>query len=322
MGRLSIILSVLNGVRYLDDLIKNIESIRYRDYEVVCVVDSRSTDDSVREYRDSFSVHEGWTVIIQDDDEGLGGARNLGLEAASGDYIWFIDIDDRFDPDMPSVMIENMERYEADIARCNYLRIRKSEYKGGLPEIPEKDYTIRIMDRDEALHERFEERLSLTTWSMVFRRRFIDEGLRFIPDNIAEDDHFTVLTLSRVKKVVYLERPLYFYIYDDGSEWRVRPVAKEKKRVYDLLIKDFEERNDPMIGELRSFSIRLALHEALRMEKKGFLEFTRTPEFLDEYNHYCSKDRREMFVFNHFPTIYYHIARRIIMSRGDSRSFS
>lgn len=322
MEKLSIIFSVFNGVKYLDTLIQNVESIDYDNLEVICVVDAHSTDDSVQRYTDLFLKHGDWRIIIQKGNGKLGEARNIGLEAATGEYIWCCDVDDRFDRDMPKEMIESMERYDADISRCNYMRIVASEYDGTLPLVPDKDYEIIVMDREEALHARFEEKMSLTTWSMIFRRRFIDEGLRFISGGVAEDDYFTIMTLSRAGRVCYHERPMYYYIFDDKAGWRVRSTAEEKKAVYDQLIQDFIQRDDPMTEELRSFSIRLALHEAILMDKTEFIRFTRSREFLDEYRNHCKKNKKEMFIFLHFPSLYYRLTRHILLSKEQPKSFA
>jgi len=88
----SAIVIVRNGERFLRDALTSIQQQTYPAHEII-VVDGRSTDASLSIARE-FAAH----IIVQPD-EGIANARNLGIAAAQGEYIVFLDHDDRWHVD-------------------------------------------------------------------------------------------------------------------------------------------------------------------------------------------------------------------------------
>jgi glycosyltransferase involved in cell wall biosynthesis len=93
MPFVSIIVVVRNGERYLRDALNSIQLQSYRDREII-VVDGQSTDGTARIARSFPGVYYLCQTTL-----GLANARNLGIEAARGRYIAFLDHDDQWHPD-------------------------------------------------------------------------------------------------------------------------------------------------------------------------------------------------------------------------------
>lgn len=91
---LSIIIPIYNVEKYLSDCLNSVINQKKSDltYEIIIVNDG-TPDNSLKIAEDYAKSHNNITIISQEN-QGLGGARNTGLKAASGDYVWFIDSDD------------------------------------------------------------------------------------------------------------------------------------------------------------------------------------------------------------------------------------
>ena len=91
-GLVSVVIGVYNAERYIGEAIDSVLAQDYRPLELI-VVDDGSTDgsgDVVRRYRD--------VVYIRQENGGNGSARNTGVAAAQGEFLAFLDADDRFTP--------------------------------------------------------------------------------------------------------------------------------------------------------------------------------------------------------------------------------
>ncbi len=94
MPRVSIVVPIYNGERFLEEALESIFAQTFRDYEVICVNDG-STDRSGR----LLQKYENKLTLITQSNAGQGAARNTGVARAVGPYVAFLDQDDRWYPD-------------------------------------------------------------------------------------------------------------------------------------------------------------------------------------------------------------------------------
>lgn len=97
---LSFIVPVYNTEKYLRECLQSLfaQNISYNDYEVICINDG-STDGSLA-VLESYKQQYPNLVVINKENEGVALARNTGIEAAQGQYIWFVDSDDFIQSDV------------------------------------------------------------------------------------------------------------------------------------------------------------------------------------------------------------------------------
>ena len=94
MRKLSIILPCYNVERYIADCLDSIytQDLTEDEFEVICVNDCST--DGTREVIENYASHSNLTLIDHAENLTAGGARNTGIKAAKGEYIWFVDPDD------------------------------------------------------------------------------------------------------------------------------------------------------------------------------------------------------------------------------------
>ncbi len=209
---ISIITPVYNAEKYLEQTVECILSQSYTDIELVLVNDGSS--DSSGELCDALAKKDSRIKVVHKKNGGVASARNAGLDAASGEYIGWVDSDDLVHPDMYSIMMKAAIEYNADIVQCSHTRDRG--------EMEDCDTSalegMQVLDNVGGLKRMYTSHYtnSLSLWSKIYRREVFD-GVRFTLGTAFEDDEIVPVLLERSARIVYFESPLYCYVKREGS---------------------------------------------------------------------------------------------------------
>lgn len=216
--KLSIIVPVFNMASdeklswCMDSLINQTLS----DYEIIAV-DDCSTDNSLdilRDYEARFP--DKVKVIHSDVNLHQGGAKNIGIKAAKGEWIGFIDADDWIVPDMYERMIKKAEEEDADLCGCDYSLVYEHTYEVGKEVVPNSRIDqVGVLNHDEKAS------LILEGGSLcvkIFKRKNILDTNLWFPEHIFyEDNALSDAYLLSAHKFVYINEPLYYYYQHDTS---------------------------------------------------------------------------------------------------------
>ena len=209
----SVIVAVYNIEEYLPRCVDSILAQTYRNLEII-LVDDGSKDQSGN-ICDSYAEKDRRIKVIHKKNGGLSDARNAGMNAATGEYIGFVDGDDWIEPDMYRAMYFACEKEKAQAAVCRYKQITKSGIIDGSAGNGVS------LSRDEALEiyvcgdERY--LIYNSVWSKLFARDLV-EGMRFPVGKNSEDIMFTTRAFCRMERLVYLDEAYYNYVLDrEGS---------------------------------------------------------------------------------------------------------
>lgn len=112
--KVSVILPVYNASRYLECCVDSILNQSLSSIEIICVNDC-STDNSLEILHRLREKDDRIIIIEQSVNLGAGAARNVGMEAARGEYLSFLDADDYFSPEMFKVAVENADSLNLDL---------------------------------------------------------------------------------------------------------------------------------------------------------------------------------------------------------------
>ena len=103
---ISVIVPVYNVEEYVEKCVLSIINQTYKNLEII-LVDDGSTDNSGK-ICDEIAIKDNRIKVIHKKNGGLSDARNVGIDIAKGDYLGFVDSDDYIDPDMYSILLNNM----------------------------------------------------------------------------------------------------------------------------------------------------------------------------------------------------------------------
>lgn len=113
MPRLSVVVPVYNVEEYLDDCLLSLDMQDYHDFEAVCVNDGSS--DASRSILERWARVKPWVRVVDTENGGPSRARNIGIRAALGDYVCFLDSDDRLMPNACGRIVEAFLETGSDV---------------------------------------------------------------------------------------------------------------------------------------------------------------------------------------------------------------
>ena len=215
--KLSIIVPVYNMAsdHKLEYCLDSLVNQTVEDYEIIAV-DDCSTDNSMeilKEYERRFP--EKFRAVHSEVNRHQGGAKNIGLRMAKGEWIGFIDSDDWIRPDMYERLIERAKSTGADLAGCDYCLTDVHSMEVGQIVHNNKKSQSGIMNKEKRAS------LILDGGSLVvkiFRRSMIMEKELWFPEDIFyEDNALGNSYLVLAKHFEYIEEPMYYYYQHDTS---------------------------------------------------------------------------------------------------------
>ncbi len=210
---ITIVIPVYNVEPYLRRCIDSILSQTFQDFELILVDDG--SPDGCGHICDEYALKSPRIRVIHKKNGGLSDARNSGLFDAQGEYIAFIDSDDWVAPSFLSDMMEALQDTEADICECEVLRTSGEEGERPNPGIA--DVPVRVFNTEEALKELISDRiLHQHVWNKLYRREVL-QGILFEKGRTNEDEFWTYQVFGRAKKVVKIDKALYYYFQRPGS---------------------------------------------------------------------------------------------------------
>ena len=117
----SIIVPIYNAALDLVRCLESIKRQRYENLEILLVNDGSS--DSSLEICRMYARLDPRIIVIDKENSGVSGTRNLAIERASGKYLQFVDADDHLDPNAVRLMVEAMEENESDLVIASYCSV-------------------------------------------------------------------------------------------------------------------------------------------------------------------------------------------------------
>lgn len=115
---ISVIVPVYRVAPYLRQCVESIINQSYKDLEILLIDDG--SPDECGEICEEYKKKDSRIIVFHTENRGLSAARNLGLTAAKGEYLGFIDSDDGIEPDMYETLLKRMEDTNADISGCGF----------------------------------------------------------------------------------------------------------------------------------------------------------------------------------------------------------
>ena len=196
----SIIVPIYNVEKYLMECLRSLSAQTAKSYEVI-LVDDGSTDGSAAialRFVELFPCFR----YVRSENSGPGSARNLGLSLANGEYIGFVDSDDRVTEDFVASLVEPLSRDSAiDMVVCGFRYIAED---GSRVDDDEEGFPY-LSSRSVYLRSGYD----CYAWNKFFRRALIAD-YRFDAGRF-EDLSLIPYLLCAARELYFVRRPLYFY---------------------------------------------------------------------------------------------------------------
>ena len=216
---LSIIVPVFNVKAYLLRCLESIAAQTLKDYEVIAV-DDGSTDGS-GELLDAFCAGKERFRVFHKENGGLMSAWMEGVSHARGRYFGFVDSDDYIAGEMFARMTDCALRHDCDIVMCDRYDVIGEQTKAGHACIRPGLY--RGADMAEICRKTLPTfggaHITNARWNKIFKRELFLENTKYCEhrSRICEDRFITPACMFSAKSFYYLDEPLYYYVFREGS---------------------------------------------------------------------------------------------------------
>lgn len=221
MIKISVIIPIYNVGSYVETAIRSVQLQTLQDFEIICVNDA-STDDSADVVREMSLDDSRIRLFELGVNSGAAAARNEGLRHAGGEYVYFLDADDRILPDALEKLYDRACDDDAEvIAFCAGFIYEDPQYEekfGNEHSVFRRAYPDLLPGRELFI-------LWMESWDWVpgppfyfYRRDFLEEnGIRFHEGMLHEDELFTFDVMMAAKRVRVLNEVLYQRLFRKDS---------------------------------------------------------------------------------------------------------
>ena len=213
--KVSVIIPVYNSEKYIDECLRSVINQTFRGFEII-IVDNNSNDNTINIIKSYMIKYKNITLIRLDENLKQGIARNVGVQNAIGEYIMFVDSDDKVSPEFIGKMYNKITADDADMTICRWApfdnKTGKINFKHGyanfhrLPEQFRKtSFTWRDI-KDEIFSQ------SNVPWDKIYKRKFlIQKNIEFPGGMFFEDNVFSFDAMMKAEKITVLDECLIYY---------------------------------------------------------------------------------------------------------------
>ena len=222
--KFSIIVPVYNVADYLEKCVLSLLKNDCADTEIL-LVDDGSTDEKSGTLCDVLAEeHPDLIRVIHQENRGLGGARNTGIEAARGEYLLFIDSDDYIAPETLTVLRDAIAQTPADVYSFRATVVADGKKDALLA-------TSEVYTEPFALKEHPEYLLSLpAACTRLWKRSlFLSTAIRYPSRVWYEDIRTSTKLFAAADRIVTLPHALYYYYAREGSITRNSNVSRNRE---------------------------------------------------------------------------------------------
>lgn len=268
MVGISVIVPVYNVENYLEDALNSLLNQTFEDFEVLCINDG-SKDNSLA-ILNEFSKKDDRIKVINKENGGCGSARNMGLDLASGKYIYFFDPDDKIKSYALEKLYNNAQSNNSDLVMfklATFIDGQEVDFSHPAYNFDElfggKDFNHFVFSRKDIKH--YVLNSSFAPWLKLYKKDFLDkyDDFRFVLGLAFDDVPFHVMSLVRAERISFVPDFLYFYRLSNPTS-----VNNTKSNQIDIFnIIDIVEsflKNEGVYGEFEYEFTKFKIEHILR----------------------------------------------------------
>lgn len=245
--KVTVIVPVYNAENYIEACMESILCQSYRNLEIL-MIDDGSTD-GTGELLKQFIERDNRIQVIRKENEGQSIARNLGLNLATGEYIFFADADDLLPPDAVEALVKEVNKCTYDVVCGSYIRV-ETNHKEKRVSNPMGSGIVSRYNKNELrrYHAMKTKSIFGYVWGKLYRLSFLKEHqLSF--DDIREI--YMEDTLFNLK--LFCHQPAYYYTDAIVYRYHVRETSTSRRRDGEI--------TDKLLAMLKNYKEYLQLEQ-------------------------------------------------------------
>ena len=225
----SVVVPAYNAENRITCSLASIIAQDYPNIEIIVVNDASQDKTEQAARRVLESCGRPFSIITHKRNRGVSAARNTGIEAMQGEFLWFMDADDKAEPNLVSTLYALHTKYPCDLSFCGY----RNTYEDGSPDAfyPVKLEGSALRSGEELLWLRIFNKVVTPVCGTLFRKQFLQEnGLRFQEGCTAgEDVEFLLKVFCRARQAAFTPECLHIYMHHAGMGSIHENASKDKQ---------------------------------------------------------------------------------------------
>ena len=234
MKKVSVIVPIYNVEKYLRKCVDSIINQTYTNLEIIMVDDG--SPDNCGKICDEYINVDDRIRVVHKKNGGLSDARNAGMDVSTGDYIGFVDSDDYIDKDFFELLVNNLEKHEADVSCCRYTNV----WENGKAQPVGNDGQVHIYEDTDALKEYlYGKTMDPFAVNKLYKAELLGNvtqtkaNHRFIVGILGEDNPFCIELFKQTHRVVLAGESKYNYLQErDGAITNSKISQKKLDSIY------------------------------------------------------------------------------------------
>lgn len=201
--KVGIIIPVYNVEKYIEECLQSLINQTYTNLEII-LIDDGSTDKS-GQICDYYKKQDNRIKVIHKTNGGAASAKNIGLKIFNGDYVMFVDSDDKIDLKCVENRVLALEKKNVDIVQSNFINIFQN-----ITQVNNLNLKSSIYSKDEFLLEYIQNWQCALFWNKLYKKEVIEE-LKFVEGRCIDDEFFTYKVIQKSTKIATIDSCDYYY---------------------------------------------------------------------------------------------------------------
>ncbi len=260
---ISIIIPVYKVEKYIRKCLDSVINQTYKNLQIIIVDDG--SPDKCGEICNEYAKRDDRIQVIHKKNGGISDARNVGIRAATGKYIGFVDSDDYISSDMFEDMYNLIESQKADVCITNFYTVN-----GDNVSIKNIDAEDKILSSIEVLKEiLLDKSIQSYAWNKLYKRELFND-IEYPVGKKYEDIGTTFYIMEKCDKIIVSSKPYYYY-YINRSDSIVNIKSEDSILDYMDLIETRYDYIEKKYSELKDYNDYYLVNILLTAYDESFL---------------------------------------------------
>ena len=209
--KISVIVPCYNSSKYVKDCIDSLlaSTLPLNMLEFI-FVDDASVDNTCEIIQEYEVLYPDNILLVKcDENRKQGAARNIGMLYAAGNYITFVDSDDKIHPEMLQKLYEKAALFGCDMAGCGYITFDENSNR---QKFVSEEKLYFLSEHEERKRYILLHGYKNAVWAHIYRKQFLEENEISFPENtFMEDVYFFELCMMTARNCFEIPDALYYY---------------------------------------------------------------------------------------------------------------
>lgn len=292
--KISVIICAYNAEKTIKKCLDSVCGQTYKELEIILVNDGSA--DQTLNIMQKYKENDQRIVLVDQENQGAGCAKNVGIHHATGDYITFVDSDDWIERNTYELVMEKIKQTHCDMVLFNHNRIMGNRTIRDVRPIKDEVIHLDEMGRDTYFFRYIiSYNHDLGAWNKVVRRKIIIDNNIGFSDNkktVYDDNMYSFKIICHINTIVTMSDSFYYYVINKNSITDMEKIKDSLAMGYTNLLNEFVDyliqigKYQEMQSVMAPLYYSLVYFGLIRLKHFGHFNVLQSLKILNEFKYY------------------------------------